>query len=132
VRPDELDATGDSERPGAQRVAHDNRHRPPYVGKLVQQRERAADEVPSARDSGRSHEHEATHSRRRFRGELRRDDAAERMADEVHALETYRVEEARNPPAQVGPGHVPCKGWKIDGEEMPARPERLDQRRPPP
>jgi hypothetical protein len=131
VRPDELDATGDSERSGAQRVAHDNRERAPYVRELVQQGERAADEVPAARDSGRSYQDEATHAGRRFRSDLCRHDAAERMADKVHTLQADGVEEARDPPAQVGAGHVRCKGWKIDGENMPARSERLDQRRPP-
>ena len=97
----------------------------------MQQRECAADEIPAARDPGRGDEHEATHACGRFRRELCRDNAAERMTDEVYTLEADRIEEAREPPAQVGPAHVPGKGRKIDCEDVPARRERLDQRRPP-
>jgi hypothetical protein len=54
----------------------------------MQQGEGTADEAAAARDSGRRDEHEPVHSLRGGRRQLGRDDAAERMADDVHAFQS--------------------------------------------
>jgi hypothetical protein len=127
VLPDEFDPARDAEGSRAQRVADDDGQRAADVGELVEQRESAADEAASTRDSRGRDENEPAHSSREPGGELGCGDAPERMADDVHVLLADCIEEAGEPGAEVGRLDAAREPRQIDGVDMPLRPERLNE-----
>jgi hypothetical protein len=128
VRPDEFDPARNSERAGSQRVPDHDRQGAADVDELVQQWERPADEPAAARDSGRRDEHEPSHSIRGRRRQLCRDDAAERMADDVDAFQSHRIEPTREPRAQIDGLELAREGGEIDRIHVAVRRQRLDHR----
>lgn len=99
--PDVRHAVDEADRPGADCIGDDRRQAPPHREELVEQRQRAAEHPAPARQAGRRDEHEAPHLLGAARRDLRRDQAAERVADHVHAAEPRRVEEAAEPGGEL-------------------------------
>jgi hypothetical protein len=64
--------------------------------------------VPT-RDPGWSNEREPANPERLLRSQLGRDQAAERMADEVHALELGRLEATAEPARELPGGKSPSQ-----------------------
>ena len=93
-----------AERPGPQCVVHNRRPPPTDVVEGPEQPRAATEDRVPTRDPGRRDKGEPADAVRLRRSELRRDQAAERMADQVHTLEAGRLEATAEPARELTSG----------------------------
>jgi hypothetical protein len=71
------------------------------------------------------------HTARLFRSQLCRDQPAERMADEIHALEIGRLEPTTEPTGQLGGGKSPSQPGQVEHVNTATLGQALEDRLPP-
>ena len=98
-----------AERPGPQCVVHNRRPPPTDVVEGSEQPRTATEDRVPARDPGRRDKREPADALGLRRSQLRRDQAAERMADQVHTLEPGRLEATAEPARELISGKSPSQ-----------------------
>jgi len=96
-----------AERAGPQCVVHDRRPPSTDVVEGPEQPRAATEDGVPTRDPGRRDKREPADAVRLRSSQLRRDQAAERMADQVHTLETGRLEATAEPARELISGKSP-------------------------
>jgi hypothetical protein len=104
----------EAERSGTHRVVGDRRQPSTDVVQRAEQPHAATEHGISARDSGRSDKCKPVDTVRLLRGQLSRDQPAQRMTDEIHALELGRVEPTAEPTGQLGGGKSPSHPGQVE------------------
>jgi hypothetical protein len=117
-------------RPGAYCVADDRPEVRAERPQLGEQGDHADGRAALARNPGGRHEHEASHTAGLQRCELGRDEAAERVACEMHGSEAGCVEQPPEPCRQVA-SEERAEARELDEVDAASFGERLDERQPP-
>jgi hypothetical protein len=92
----------------ADRVARDRRQPPLDVVQRAEQPRASTEHGVSARDSSWGDKREPVHTVGLLRRQLSRDQPAERMTDEIDAVEFGRFEPTPEPTCQLGRGKSPA------------------------
>jgi hypothetical protein len=98
-----------AERSSAQCVMHNRRPPPTDVVERAEQPRAATEHGVPTGDPGRSDEREPANGVRLRGSQLRRDQAAERVADEVHTVEIGRLEATAEPARELTSGKLPSQ-----------------------
>ena len=120
-----------AERSSAHPVVRDRRQSPTDVVQRAEQPYAATEHGISAGDPSWSDKRKPAHTVRLLRGQLGRDQPAERMADEIHALELGRLEPTAEPTGQLGGGKSPSQPGQVEQVNTAPLGQGLEYRLPP-
>ena len=120
----------EADRPGAHGVADDRRQPRPDVVQLLDQRQRAPEHAPPARNPGGRHQHESPHPIRLLGRELRRHQPTQRMRENVHPPEPDGIEQTPQPRRHLPRTQAPQP--RQLHKMKPALRKPLHKRQPPP
>jgi hypothetical protein len=119
-------AAHEGEWAGTRRVAGHHRQPAANVVERVDEGDGTGAQAASARNAGRSDEHEPPDSRRLSCRELRREEPAEGVTGDVGTLEACCIEPAGEPGAHLGEAECLPGPRQIDDVEPPTCRQRLD------
>ena len=121
----------EAERSGPHRIVRDRRQPAADVVQRAEQPRAATEHGISAGDPSRSDKRKPVHTLRLLRSQLGRNQPAERVADEIHALELGRVEPTAEPTCQLGGGKSPSQPGQVEQVNTAPLGQRLEYRLPP-
>jgi hypothetical protein len=98
-----------TEWPGPERVTRNRRQPPTDVVERAEQSRAATEHRVATGDPGWSDKREPANTVRLLRSQLRRDQAAKRMPDEIHTLEIGRLETTAEPAREPTCGNSPAQ-----------------------
>jgi len=101
------------------------------VVQRAEQPRAATEHVVPAGDPGWRDKRKPVHTMRLLRSQLGRDQPAERVADEIHALELGRREPTTEPTCQLGGGKSPSQPGQVEQVNTSPLRQSLDYRVPP-
>jgi hypothetical protein len=117
----------EAERSSPYRIVRDRRKPATDVIQRAEQPRAATEHVVPAGDSRWGDKRKPVDTVRLLRSQLGRDQAAERVADELHALELGRLEPSR----ELGGGKSPTQPGQVDQVNTSPLRQRLEYRLPP-
>jgi hypothetical protein len=117
--------------PGAYRVPGDPREPSTDVVERPEQPQAPTEHGVSAGDPRGGDERKPARASGLLRRQFRRDEAAERMTDEIDALKRGRVEPAPEPARQLGGRQLRPEPWQVEYVNSATLGQRLEDRRPP-
>jgi hypothetical protein len=121
----------EAERSSPYRIVRDRRQPATDVVQRAEQPRAATEHVIPARDSSWGDERKPVDTVRLLRSQLGRDQPAERVADEIHALELCRLEPTAEPTRELGGGKSPPQPGQVDQVNTSPLRQRLEYRLPP-
>ena len=124
-------ATNEAGWPGQNGVVSDGRQPAANVVQRAEQSRAATEQGISGGDPSRRDEHEPVHTARVLRSQLGRDQAAERVADQIHVLELRRIEPTAEPTGQLAGGEMPPEPRQVEHVNTALLGQRLEHRLPP-
>jgi hypothetical protein len=104
----------EAERSSAHPVACNRRQSPTDIVQRAEQPHAATEHGISTGDPSWSDKRKPVHAVRLLGSKLGRDQPAERMADEIHALEIGRLEPTAEPTGQLSGGKSPSQPGQVD------------------
>jgi hypothetical protein len=121
----------EAERSSPQRIVRDRRQPATDVVQRAEQPRAATEHGISAGDPSWSNEGKPVHTVRLLRSQLGRDEPAERVADEIHALELSSFEPTAEPTGQLTGGKPPSQPRQVEQVNTVALGQGLEDRLPP-
>ena len=116
---------------GRHRIVRDRREPAANVVQGPEQARAATEQGISGRDPSWCDKRKPVHAVRVLRSQLGRDQAAERVADEIHGVELGRIEPTAEPTGQLGGGKVPSQPGQVEHVNAAPLGQRLEHRLPP-
>ena len=121
----------EAERSSPYRIVRDRRQSAADVVQRAEQPRAATEHVIPAGDPSWGDKRKPVHTLRLLRSQLGRDQAAERVADEIHALELGFLEPTAEPTRQLGGGKSPTQPGQVEQVNTSPLRQRLEHRLPP-
>ena len=127
----EQSPANEAERSSPQRIVRDRRPPATDVVQRAQQPRAATEHGISAGDPSWGDKRKPVHTVRLLCSQLGRDQPAERVADEIDALELRRVEPTAEPTGQLGGGKLPSQPGQVEQVNTALLGQRFEYRLPP-
>jgi hypothetical protein len=121
----------EAERSSPHRVACNRRRSPADVVQRAEQPRTATEHRVSAGDPSRSDKCKPVHAARLLRSQLGRNEPAERMADEIHALEPRGLEPTAEPTGQLTSAKPRSQPRQVEHVNTVTLGQGLENRLPP-
>ena len=121
----------EAERSSPYRIVRDRREPATDVVQRAEQPRAATEHVVPAGDPSWGDKRKPVHTSGLLRSQLGRDQPAERVADEIHALELGRLEPTAEPTRQLGAGKSPTQPGQVEQVKTSPLRQRLEYRFPP-
>jgi hypothetical protein len=121
----------EAERSSPQRIVRDRRQPATDVVQRAEQTRAATEHVIPAGDPGWGDKRQSVHTARLLRSQLGRDQATERVADEIHALELGCLEPTAKPTRQLGGAKSPSQPRQVEQVNTATLGQGLEDRLPP-
>ena len=121
----------EAERSSPYRIVRDRREPATDVVQRAEQPRAATEHGIPAGDPSWGDKRKPVHTLRLLRSQLGRDQPAERVADEIHAIELGRLEPTAEPTRQLGGGKSPSQPGQVEQVNTSPLRQRLEYRLPP-
>jgi hypothetical protein len=123
--------SNEAERSSPHRIVRDRRQPATDVVQRAEQPRAATEHGIPAGDPSWGDKYKPVHTVRLLRSQLGRDQPAERVADEIHALELGRLEPTAEPTRQLGGGKSPSQPGQVEQVNTSPLGQSLEYRLPP-